>query len=140
VEYYEGKLEERESLLQDDLEQIFWAEGQSQGISGDDMTPEEYEVMYADDEVMYDDDSDSDDEASYSNLTPDMHKRVSRLEDQFEEETRLLTCDLTDTVQLLLQATSHRERLGVLKRAFAAEMGRLAARKAIMTALDTKKT
>lgn len=143
-EYCEFLLMERDNLLDDDMNLLYWSHGQDEedavdgeddddddedddGLDEDDDEGEEYE----DDDFEYP----SLEEIELDNLPPALRTQMRSLQEQYEEEVDGLVEEQQGLSQGLLQSTSHEQRLRLLLTAFRRERQRLATKRAMLAAL-----
>ncbi|CAE8741286.1 unnamed protein product, partial [Polarella glacialis] len=131
AEYYEHLLSEKEEMLNEEMSHTYWKDmkedGQFDGMEDDDDDDEDYDGEEDDDDY---------DDINMDDLKPALRNQMQKLQIQYEEEADVLMGDLAELVQRLLQSTTHRERLELLRDAFALEEGRLMAKKAVMAAVN----
>ncbi|CAK9014483.1 Uncharacterized protein SCF082_LOCUS12350 [Durusdinium trenchii] len=139
AEYFEFLQSEKEQTLDLDIEQVY----HKYGLEDDDQE-EEYQNFFAsiDDDQTPGQQMSSQDESDYEyeevdlmDLPSSARTELWRLQEQFEEEASVLQNDLMAFVHQMLQSTSHRERLQIMRSALMQEERRLAVRKALQSVM-----
>eukprot|EP00929_Paragymnodinium_shiwhaense_P090297 TRINITY_DN5044_c0_g1_i1.p1 TRINITY_DN5044_c0_g1~~TRINITY_DN5044_c0_g1_i1.p1 ORF type:complete len:549 (+),score=103.12 TRINITY_DN5044_c0_g1_i1:98-1744(+) len=164
-EYFDFLIEERENLLEADLERKssfglppgdhnylrsqlintadpFLDYGDAEDEDVDDLEPDYGAFMSsASDALDYDDFLPEDMEDVFEqvemNVPPAVLAEMRQLQEEHTEEVQNLLVQQSEATQAVLQCRSHKERLAVLKAMFRTELARLGAKKALTEALES---